>query len=101
MSKQQHEKGWKDLALAAVSPKASTEFLTGDWKTFMPVNDVEKCVGCLICVMLCPEGAARGCSEQGKVVFDLNFCKGCGICANECPAKALTMRMPEKDEEGV
>jgi 2-oxoacid:acceptor oxidoreductase delta subunit (pyruvate/2-ketoisovalerate family) len=93
-----HEKGWKELALAAVSQRASTDFLTGDWKTFMPVHDFEKCVTCLACVMLCPEGAARWDSKLEKVTFDLNYCKGCGICANECPAKAITMKMPEKNE---
>ena len=64
----------------------------------MPIHDSEKCVACLTCVMLCPEGAALWNSDVGKVVFDLNFCKGCGICANECPTKALVMKMPEKEE---
>ncbi|MCL2134293.1 MAG: 4Fe-4S binding protein [Candidatus Bathyarchaeota archaeon] len=96
MSKQ--EKGWKDLTLAAISSKVSTDFLTGDWKVFMPVHNLEKCVSCLTCVMLCPEGAARWNSELGKVEFDLSFCKGCGICANECPTKAIVMKMPEKEE---
>ncbi|MDR2720442.1 MAG: 4Fe-4S binding protein [Nitrososphaerota archaeon] len=97
MSKQQ-EKSWKELTLAAVSSESSIDFLTGDWKTFEPVPDFEKCVACLTCVMLCPEGAARWDSNGGKVVFDLNFCKGCGICANECPTKAIAMKMPEKEE---
>lgn len=98
MSKQQQEKGWKELDIAAVSQRASTDFLTGDWKIFMPVLDFEKCVDCLLCVMLCPEGAARRNSNLGKVEFDLNYCKGCGICANECQAKAIVMKMPEKDK---
>jgi pyruvate ferredoxin oxidoreductase delta subunit len=95
MSRQ--EKGWKDLTLAAVSTKSSTGFMTGDWKTYMPVRDLEKCVKCLTCVMICPEGAARWRPELGKIEFDLTFCKGCGICANECPAKAIQMKMPEKE----
>ncbi|MGD6808502.1 MAG: 4Fe-4S binding protein [Candidatus Bathyarchaeia archaeon] len=96
MSRQ--EKGWKDLSLAAVSPKSSLGFMTGDWKTYMPVRDLEKCVTCLTCVMLCPEGAIRWRPELGKIEFDLSFCKGCGICANECPTKAISMKMPEKEE---
>lgn len=99
MSDQQHqESNWKELAIAAVSQKTSTDFLTGDWKTFMPVVDSDKCVACLICVMLCPEGAARWNSSLEKVEFNLNFCKGCGICANECPTKTVTMKIPEKEE---
>jgi len=92
------EKKWKELTLAAVSPKPSTDFLTGDWKTYMPVCDLEKCVGCLMCVIFCPEGAPRWKPDYEHVQFDLNFCKGCGICANECPPKAITMKMPEKEE---
>jgi 2-oxoacid:acceptor oxidoreductase delta subunit (pyruvate/2-ketoisovalerate family) len=92
------EKGWKVLTLAAVSPKPSTGFLTGDWKTYMPVCCFEKCVNCLTCVILCPEGAARWEPELKKVEFNLDFCKGCGICANECPTKAIAMKLPERDE---
>ncbi|MDR2699250.1 MAG: 4Fe-4S binding protein [Nitrososphaerota archaeon] len=92
------EKSWKELTIAAVSPSSSVNFLTGDWKTYMPVCDFEKCVTCLTCVMLCPEGAIRWKPELGQITFDLSFCKGCGICANECPTKAITMNMPEKEE---
>jgi 2-oxoacid:acceptor oxidoreductase delta subunit (pyruvate/2-ketoisovalerate family) len=97
-NQQRQEKGWRELALAAVSQKVSTDFLTGDWKTFMPIPDFKKCVSCLTCVMLCPEGAARWSSDLKKVIFDLTYCKGCGICANECPTKAIVMKMPEKSE---
>jgi 2-oxoacid:acceptor oxidoreductase delta subunit (pyruvate/2-ketoisovalerate family) len=96
--RQYQDKGWKDLAIAAVSQKISTDFKTGDWKTFMPVHDFEKCVGCLTCVMLCPEGTVHLDPNLGKVEFDLSYCKGCGICANECPTKAIAMKMPEKDK---
>ena len=92
------EKGWKELPLAAVCPKPSTDFLTGDWKTYMPVHNVEKCVSCLTCAMLCPEGAISWNVSAGSLVFNLDFCKGCGICANECPTKAISMSMPAKEE---
>jgi 2-oxoacid:acceptor oxidoreductase delta subunit (pyruvate/2-ketoisovalerate family) len=92
------EKTWKELTLAAVSPKPSTDFLTGDWKTYTPVHDKEKCVSCLKCAMLCPEGAIYWKADIEKIEFNLNYCKGCGICANECPAKAISMDMPEKEE---
>jgi 2-oxoacid:acceptor oxidoreductase delta subunit (pyruvate/2-ketoisovalerate family) len=92
------EKGWKELTIAAVSPKPSPEFLTGDWKTYMPVCNFEKCVTCLTCVILCPEGAICWEANNGQVKFNLNFCKGCGICANECPTKAIVMELPEKEE---
>lgn len=90
------EKGWRDLPLAAVLQKSSIGFMTGDWKTYMPIRDLEKCTTCLTCVMLCPEGAINWRPELGKIEFDLSFCKGCGICANECPTKAISMKIPEE-----
>jgi 2-oxoacid:acceptor oxidoreductase delta subunit (pyruvate/2-ketoisovalerate family) len=90
------DKTWKELQIAAVSQKSSASFMTGDWKTYMAVRDLEKCTLCLTCVMLCPEGAIHYRPEHGRIDIDLGFCKGCGICANECPAKAITMKIPEE-----
>jgi len=63
---------------------------TGDWRTFMPVVDKEKCIGCKICWFYCPEGCIS--MVEGKAVVDYDYCKGCGICANECPVKAIEMK---------
>jgi 2-oxoacid:acceptor oxidoreductase delta subunit (pyruvate/2-ketoisovalerate family) len=90
------EKGWRDLTLAAVAQKSSIGFMTGDWKTYMPIRDLEKCTTCLTCVMLCPEGAIEWRPELGKIEFNFSFCKGCGICANECPTKAISMKIPDE-----
>ena len=93
------EKTWKELAPAGVCSKSSTGFMTGDWKTYMPVRDLEKCTVCLTCVLHCPDGAIRWLPELGKIEFDYSMCKGCGICANECPTKAIKMELPEKGDE--
>jgi len=85
------EKSWKEISIAAVCPKSSIGFMTGDWKTYMPVRDLEKCTLCLTCVMFCPEGAIRFRPEMKKIEFDFSFCKGCGICAEECPHQAIVM----------
>jgi pyruvate ferredoxin oxidoreductase delta subunit len=87
------EKSWKEISPAGVCWKPSTQFLTGDWKTYKPVRDPEKCTLCLACVLFCPDGAIHWQKEKGDIEFDLNFCKGCGICANECPKKAIEMKM--------
>ena len=62
---------------------------TGNWRAFLPVVDKEKCNGCEICEVFCPEG----CAEINGKSFSVNefYCKGCGICAYECPVSALTM----------
>ncbi len=92
------EKTWKEIAPAGVCSKSSVGFMTGDWKTYMPVRDLEKCTKCLMCVLYCPEGAIRWLPDQGKIEIDSSFCKGCGICANECPTKAIKMQLPQQGE---
>ena len=92
------EKTWKETPIAGVCTKSSLGFMTGDWKTYQPVRDLEKCTKCLMCVLYCPEGAIKWMPELGKVEFDFGYCKGCGICANECPTKAIKMELPETTE---
>jgi pyruvate ferredoxin oxidoreductase delta subunit len=86
-------KGWKEIAPAGVCSKSSKTFLTGDWKTYTPILDLEKCTNCLTCVMFCPDGAIRWVPDKKAIEFDMSFCKGCGICANECPTKAIEMKL--------
>ncbi len=59
-------------------------------RTFRPVIDTKKCVKCLRCFLLCPDGAVDKSGESLTVDYDL--CKGCGICAYECKLKAITMK---------
>jgi pyruvate ferredoxin oxidoreductase delta subunit len=87
------DKGWKEISPAGVCWKSSNQFLTGDWKTYTPMRDPEKCTKCLLCVLFCPDGAIHWQKDQDDIEFDLNFCKGCGICANECPTKAIEMKI--------
>jgi len=60
------------------------------WRTFRPLVDEDKCVGCYKCYLVCPDGVIMK-KENGKIEIDYDFCKGCGICAFECPANAITM----------
>ena len=85
------EKGWKDVPIAGVCWIPSTEYLTGDWRTFKPVLDPEKCTKCLICHIYCPDSCINWKKEKEEIEFDFKYCKGCGICANECPTEAIEM----------
>jgi len=91
MSKAKRKPGWKTLTMAAIltEPGSSMWYKTGDWRAFRPVVDIEKCTGCLLCWIYCPEPAIV--QKDKKVRVDYDFCKGCGICAEECPVKAITM----------
>jgi pyruvate ferredoxin oxidoreductase delta subunit len=86
------KRSWKNIPEGGIITEAgnSTEFKTGWWKTSAPNWDSKKCIQCLKCHFMCPEGAIK--VKEGKIVgIDLDFCKGCGICASECPVKAITM----------
>jgi pyruvate ferredoxin oxidoreductase delta subunit len=85
----------KELTIAGtIEPGTSKEYLTGDWRTFKPVLDEEKCTKCGLCWVYCPDAAIDQ-TEDGRYTVNLDYCKGCGICIVECPVKALS-----KVEEG-
>ena len=64
---------------------------TGEWRTFKPVIDQEKCIKCYFCYMYCPEGTVLVDDKTGLVCYDYEYCKGCGICAEMCPKKCIEM----------
>ncbi|HUS77504.1 MAG TPA: 4Fe-4S binding protein [Patescibacteria group bacterium] len=60
-----------------------------DWRTYRPVVDSERCTGCRMCWVYCPEHCID--VLDGRSVIDYAFCKGCGICIEECPVDAIEM----------
>lgn len=62
---------------------------TGNWRTYRPVIDYERCTDCMICYAYCPE-SAMSVSEDGRVKIDYENCKGCMICLTECPLRAIS-----------
>jgi len=62
---------------------------TGNWRTFRPVVDFEKCTNCMICYAYCPE-SAMSLDRDGRIRIDYDNCKGCMICMTECPLRAIT-----------
>jgi len=51
----------------------------------------EKCVGCRLCVTVCPAGVIEYVPEVRKVTFWLGRCVFCQQCVDVCPVKALEM----------
>ncbi len=55
------------------------------------VVDVERCVGCGLCVDLCPyEGAVA--VKEWKSNVNETICRGCGVCVGICPSLALNVK---------
>jgi heterodisulfide reductase subunit A len=56
--------------------------------------DADQCIGCGLCVEVCPFGALELEEIEGKGYRARNIsasCKGCGLCASSCPKKAIDM----------
>lgn len=85
-----------------VLPGTTDKVKTGNWRTGeRPVIDIEKCIGCGTCYLVCPEGICLPSGKKNKAgrqfyICDLDYCKGCGLCAKECPVKAISMEREEK-----
>lgn len=84
-------KGAKELEIGGVlGLGTSKEYKTGNWKTFKPKVDFNKCIQCMRCVMFCPDICIP--TKIGmRLETNLDYCKGCGICAEVCPVKAIKM----------
>ncbi|MCP3941113.1 MAG: FAD-dependent oxidoreductase [Desulfobacteraceae bacterium] len=54
--------------------------------------DPDVCVGCQVCIGLCPYTAIE--FDQFNLVSEVNYavCKGCGSCAGHCPSGAAKVR---------
>jgi pyruvate ferredoxin oxidoreductase gamma subunit len=70
---------------------------TGGWRTFRPVLVPDKCNGCWLCFVYCPEGVISM-NKDDRPAIDYAHCKGCQICVHECPTEAL---VAEREKEGA
>ncbi len=88
---------WQDITPGGNVYESGTanSFITGTWRTEMPVYVEGNCKQCLLCVPVCPDSSIP--VKDGKRgAFNMNHCKGCGVCAKVCPFKAINMIKDEK-----
>lgn len=65
---------------------------------WLPVLDVEKCIHCGMCDMVCPDLCLVWTAEGNELVpdetrltgIDYRYCKGCMRCIESCPTGAMT-----------
>jgi ferredoxin len=55
------------------------------------VLDQEKCVGCGMCLIVCPH-AVLGMNNGHARIEDRDACMECGACARNCPAEAVSVQ---------
>lgn len=53
-------------------------------------NDL--CVGCKLCVHICPEMVLGMAGGYVANVIDVNRCSQCMVCERECPEEAIRVR---------
>ena len=50
--------------------------------------DKEKCIGCVMCVDVCPHDVFAMENKRAKII-DMDTCMECGACKRNCPARAI------------
>jgi heterodisulfide reductase subunit A len=79
----------------AASAKAAIPLVKGEVSVEPTVSviDQDTCIGCQICVNLCPYQAIQAVKvgKLKKAETIAASCKGCGICASHCPTFAISM----------
>jgi heterodisulfide reductase subunit A len=80
----------------AAAAKAAIPLVKGYVSVDPIVSNVDKdvCIGCNLCVSLCPYQAIRMVKDENKkrkAETIVASCKACGICASHCPTFAISM----------
>lgn len=53
--------------------------------------DQEKCVGCGMCLTVCPHDVLSVTNDRARIE-DRDACMECGACVRNCPTEAMTVR---------
>ncbi len=88
---------WQAICRHCENPPCVDACMTGslqkDPKTGIVYNDLERCVGCWSCVMVCPYGAIAMDKINSKA-FQCDLCRSTDLdpqCVSACPTNALAL----------
>jgi len=103
---QMFKKPWTNKFPAKYQPSSTTNFLKdageGKAKIIPPVEtpkgfrgkivyDKDKCIGCKLCMRVCPCGAIEFKEKEKKIKIYLARCCFCSQCNDICPVNCLSM----------
>lgn len=77
------------LPLGPATASGVLQDVSSGMRTFRPIIDEDKCIACLRCFLLCPDGAIDKSGAKPQVDYD--YCKGCGVCSKACKPGAIKM----------
>ena len=64
--------------------------LSAEPSIVLEIDDAQ-CVGCAICVDVCPEAVLVMGPDDLRPAWLADRCTACGECVNECPTAAITL----------
>ena len=67
----------KDLVVGGriIKPGSSENFATGDWRSYVPVVDQDKCIDCYTCWIYCPDNSIVFRDDKMSGI-KMSHCKG-------------------------